>query len=82
MTTTIETLQDRIDRLAQAVMGREAGPKALRKFRLFLGVVGIIAANVWLGAVIGHGIAAILGAGFFFVVGLGGRDTGTEDRSC
>ncbi|WP_160383772.1 hypothetical protein [Pseudooceanicola pacificus] len=74
MKTSIETVQKSIDQLARRVMGRDAGPRVLRKFRLFLGVVGIIAANVWLGAVIGHGIAAILGVGIFFVVALGGDD--------
>lgn len=75
MTITIESLQDKIDDLGESIMGRGAGPRAQRKFRLFLGVVGIIAANVWIGPVIGHGIAALLGAGFFFIVGLGGRDS-------
>ena len=63
-------------------MGHDAGPKALRKFRLFLGVVGIIVANVWLGAFIGHGIAAILGAIIYFVVAHGGGDVRKNGEEC
>lgn len=82
MTLSFETLQTSIDQLARQAMGENAGPKTLRKFRLFLGILGIIAANVWLGSVIGHGLAAILGTAFFFVVGLGGRDLQKEDEQC
>lgn len=82
MTATLETVQNSIDQLALQVMGRGASPETLRKFRLFLGVTAIIAANVWLGALIGHGIAAILGTGVFFFVGLGRGDAGKEDDKC
>lgn len=82
MALSMETLQTTIDQLARQAMGKNAGPKTLRKFRLFLGILGIIAANVWLGAVIGHGLAAILGVGFYFVVALGGRDSEKEGETC
>lgn len=82
MAHPIETVQNNIDHLARQVMGQNAGPKALRKFRLFLAVIGIIAANVWLGEVIGHGLGAILGALIYFVVALGGADLRKDGEKC
>lgn len=70
MENMIDTLQHKIGRFVTGMVGRNASRATRRKARLFIGVAGIIVANVWLGAVIGHGIAALLGAGFFFVVGL------------
>lgn len=65
---TIASAQQQIDRLVTALAGEGAGPRTRRKLRRFIGVAGLIAANVWLGGWIGHGVAALLGAGFFFLV--------------
>ena len=80
METKFETLQDVIDTTILGLLGRGATEEARKKARLFIGVVAIIVANVWLGPVIGHGIAAILGAASFFVVGLGGSHARKEDK--
>ncbi|UYV36546.1 hypothetical protein N4R57_16285 [Rhodobacteraceae bacterium D3-12] len=61
-------LQQQVDRLVTALAGEGANLRARRKTRRFIGVAGLIAANVWLGDWIGHGVAALLGAGFFFLV--------------
>ncbi|WIV49833.1 hypothetical protein QQG91_09120 [Marivivens sp. LCG002] len=68
MATFIDTLQDRIDQLAREVMGQNISSKGLRKFRVLLGVLVIIIANVWLGGIIGHGIAALLGVALYLIV--------------
>lgn len=52
------------------MLARIVGPnrKAQKKVRLFIGIAAIIFANVTLGPIIGHGIAAILGVGVFLVL--------------
>ena len=78
MTTFIDTLQNRIDQLAREVMGQQISAKGLRKFRLFLGVLSIIITNVWIGDVIGHGFAALLGVALYLII-LHGRGTPAEE---
>lgn len=70
----LDSLDDVVERMVHVIAGRGASGCARRKARIFIGVAGLIAANVWLGALIGHGVAALLGAGFYFLVALRGED--------
>lgn len=70
MEETIERMQDKVESLVSAIAGRGASPAARRKTRLFLGIAGLIAANMLAGPVIGHFAGAILGLAWFFLVGL------------
>jgi type VI protein secretion system component VasF len=78
MEQAMTRLHDKIAALVTALAGPGASARARRRVRLFLGVAAIIAANVWLGAWIGHGLAAILGAGAFFVIAFADPETEEE----
>ena len=75
MHATIDSLRHQIDTAARSLAGPEASRATIRKTRRFIGIAVLVASNVWLGALIGHGIAALLGLGVFFLA------LGTEDKA-
>jgi len=68
MQQAIRTTQRAIAHLVTALTGPQASAKSRRQARIFLGVLALVCANVWLGAWIGHGNAAILGVMAFFAI--------------
>lgn len=68
MEVILQTMARSINDLVRRVAGPGGSAVVQRKLRILIGVAFLVWANVELGAVIGHGLAAILGVAAFLVV--------------
>lgn len=68
MEVILKTVARGINDLVRRIAGPSVSAVVQRKLRILIGVAFLVWANVTLGAVIGHGLAAILGVGTFLVV--------------
>jgi hypothetical protein len=68
MEVILQTMVRNINDLVRRVARPSGSAVIQRKLRILIGVTVLIWANVELGAVIGHGLAAILGVAAFLVV--------------